>query len=232
MKAIILAGGKGTRILPYSNILPKPLLPINGVPLISRLIHQLIENGFDDIYICVGYLHSLVETYLGNNEINDVRVTILREEAPLGTAGPLSNLPQFDESEPLLVLNCDLVTDINFFEIIKEHQKSKCKASVVAISKQSKIKYGVIEERNNFLVKLNEKPEVTYLINSGIYVLNYEEVKKFIIPNVYIDMTDLLSEASKFGDEINVIKKNVMWFDVGCKEDFEKASKNLEENDG
>ena len=168
MQAIILAGGKGTRLMPYTANLPKPLMPIDDIPILEILVRQLKIYGVEKIIIAVGYLHHMIEEYFGNGSSYGVSISYSLEKEALGTAGPIS-LVMNDLEENFLVLNGDLLTTINFSNIFDAHIKSKAAATISTFSRKVNIDFGVLElNKNSELEKYIEKPTYDYKVSMGL----------------------------------------------------------------
>ena len=161
MKAVILAGGRGTRLAPYTTILPKPLMPVGDKPILDIIIHQLRHHGFTDITLAVGYLAELLMAYFGQGERFGVQITYSREERPLGTAGPLSLIPNL--SDRFLLMNGDVLTALDYSDMLTHHQASGAIATVAVYPRDVKIDLGVVEYDDQCrLTNYTEKPTHHY----------------------------------------------------------------------
>lgn len=222
MKAVVLAGGKGTRLAPYTTVLPKPLMPVGDMPILEIIIRQLRKHGVTDIVVCVGYLGSLLEAYFGNGGRLGVSIRYSYETEPLGTAGPLSLLDGLDEA--FFVMNGDLLTTIDFSAMRDFHRSHGRMATVGLANKQVKIDLGVIETAaDGRLLNYIEKPQVNYKVSMGIYVFE-PEILQFIRGIGRIDLPDLILRLVKEKKDPMTFDSNCSWLDIGRVEDYAAAS--------
>jgi NDP-sugar pyrophosphorylase family protein len=189
MKAVILAGGRGTRLAPYTTILPKPLMPIGDKPILDIILRQLRHHGFTDITLAVGYLSELLMAYFGAGERFGVEITYSREDKPLGTAGPLSLVSGL--SDCFLVMNGDVLTGIDYSDMLARHRASGAIGTVAVCPRSVRIDLGVVQfDDRRRLTDYIEKPIHHYQASMGIYVLE-PRVLDFIPRNVRFDLPDL-----------------------------------------
>lgn len=171
MRAVILAGGAGSRLRPYTTVLPKPLMPVGNLPIAEILVRQLSYYGVTRVTFAVGYLHQLIEAYFGDGSQWGVRVDYLRESSPLGTAGPLSQLTDF--SEPLIVLNGDILTDLDFGRLYQSHLDSNNELTIASFDREAAIDFGVLgTNQDGTLFEYIEKPSYAYRVSMGVYVMS------------------------------------------------------------
>lgn len=228
MKAIILAGGVGTRLRPYTTVLPKPLMPVGNYPIAETLVRQLQYFGVREITFAVGYLHQLIEAYFGDGSNWRVDIKYLREDQPLGTAGPLARIEGF--SEPLIVLNGDILTDLDFGRLYRSHIDSNADITIAAFDKRVKIDLGVLQANEmNLLTNYIEKPEYSFQVSMGIYVIS-PAVLQFIPPTSRFDFPDLVQTLLKAQHKVQVHPFNGIWLDIGRSEDYLNASEIFEQN--
>jgi NDP-sugar pyrophosphorylase family protein len=221
MKAIILAGGQGRRLAPYTTILPKPLMPIGDVPILEVVIRQLSRAGFDDITMAVGYLAELLMAYFGDGHRWDVRIRYSREEQPLGTAGPLRLIEGLDE--PFLVMNGDLLTTLDYRAMWKSHCADDAVGTLATFQRSVSIDLGVIETDDQGLVTgYIEKPTYHYTVSTGVYVLD-PLVLKFIPPGKKMDLPDLILKLLDGNFKIAAYQFSGQWLDIGRYDDYEQA---------
>jgi NDP-sugar pyrophosphorylase family protein len=226
MKAVILAGGRGTRLAPYTTILPKPLMPIGDKPILDIVIRQLLYYGFTDITLAVGYLAELLTAYFGAGERFGIKITYSREEEPLGTAGPLSLVPGL--THRFLVMNGDVLTTINYSDMLAHHQASGAIGTVAVYPRSVKINLGVVEYDNQYhLTDYIEKPTHRYQVSMGIYIFE-PRVLDFIPPNVRLDLPDLVKQLVAAGETVNCYPYNGYWLDIGRPDDYQKAVADFE----
>ncbi len=222
MKAVIMVGGKGTRLAPFTRVLPKPLIPLGDYPILEINICQLRAAGFTDITLTLGYLPHLFKTYFGNGERLGVKISYSYEEQPLGTAGPLTLIEGLDE--PFLLMNGDLLTDLNFADLYHYHRERNATVTMALYPKEVNIDFGVIEvDAESRILGSREKPRFTYLINMGIYVVSPQAVK--LIPhNQFYSFMDLVEDLRARGDPVYGYQFAGDWMDLGRVDDFEAAS--------
>ena len=221
MRAVILAGGKGTRLAPYTTVLPKPLMPIGEMPILEIVIRQLQRYGFDDLTLAVGYLAELLMAYCGDGSKFNVKLGYSREEQPLGTAGPIALVP--DLNDTFLVMNGDLLTTIDYSAMLKYHRDRGAIATIACYQRDVKIDLGVIEiGADNWVENYIEKPTYHYAVSMGIYIFE-PEVLKYITPNQRLDLPDLVINLMKEGQRVNVFNFDGYWLDIGRHDDYEKA---------
>ncbi|MAK12087.1 MAG: nucleotidyltransferase [Candidatus Pelagibacter sp.] len=223
---IIMAGGQGKRLKPFTNILPKPLIPIKHKPVIEYILDKFTSNGYDNFYITINYKSQIIRSYF--NDIKKYkRIKFYDEKIPRGTVGCLSdmNLPN---CKNFFITNCDIILDIDYADLMKFHTKNKNHLTLVASAKEFKIPYGVCQLNDNgSLEKIKEKPSYDFLVNAGLYLLNYD-IKKMIPKNKFFDLTDLLNILIKKKYKIGVYPVNdTQWIDIGQWSEFKKALENL-----
>jgi NDP-sugar pyrophosphorylase family protein len=220
MRAIILAGGKGTRLAPYTTVLPKPLMPIGEMPILEIVIRQLAHHGIRDITLAVGYLAELLMAYCGDGDKFGVKLNYSREEQPLGTAGPISLIPNLNET--FLVMNGDLLTTLNYGAIWKYHKERGAIATLASYSREVKIDLGVVESEDGWLKNYIEKPAYQYAVSMGIYIFE-PAVLKYIPSNDHLDLPELVMNLIADGQKVNVFNFDGYWLDIGRHDDYEKA---------
>lgn len=226
MKAVILAGGKGRRLAPYTAVLPKPLMPIGDVPILEVVIRQLKQAGFEDITLAVGYLAELLVAYFGDGSKLGVRIHYSREEQPLGTAGPLGLLDRWHE--PFLVMNGDLLTTLNYRQMWDQHHLSSAIATLATYQRDVTIDLGVIETDDVGLVQnYIEKPTYHYTVSSGVYVFA-PKVLEYIPRGERMDLPDLILKLLAAGHQIATYPFDGYWLDIGRQDDYELAISEFE----
>lgn len=221
MRAIILAGGKGTRLAPYTTVLPKPLMPIGEMPILEIVIRQLARHGFNDLTLAVGYLAELLMAYCGDGSKLGVNIEYSKEEQPLGTAGPLSLIKNLDET--FLVMNGDLLTTIDYSEMLKYHRERNALATIACYQRDVKIDLGVIEmDADNWVTNYIEKPTYHYAVSMGIYIFE-PAVLELIPQDQRFDLPDLVINLMNKGQRVNVYNFDGYWLDIGRHDDYERA---------
>lgn len=203
---VIMAGGKGTRLYPYTKILPKPLIPIGDVPILERIINRFAEAGAEEFYISVNYKRNMIKSYFDEME-RDYSIYYIDEDIPLGTCGSI-RLIKDKLDVPFIVTNCDTLIDVDFGDLMAYHCSSQNMVTVVASLKNTVIPYGVFEIGENGAIEdIKEKPVISNLINTGMYVVNPDAVS--LIPeNVMFHMPDLLEKVRKQGGKIGLFPVN------------------------
>jgi NDP-mannose synthase len=221
MKSVILAGGKGTRLTPYTKILPKPLLPIGDMPILEILLRQLKRAGVDEAVLTVGHLAQLLQLFFQNGENLGLDIRYSFEEHPLGTAGPLSLVKGLDET--FFVTNGDVLTTLDFAALAAEHCRSGAVATIAMHQRQVKIDLGVIElGSDNQIVGYIEKPSYNYQVSMGIYVFE-PRVLSYIPHNQYLDFPDLVLRLIQAGEKVQGYPFGGYWQDLGRPDDYEQA---------
>lgn len=229
MKAVLLAGGRGTRLTPYTTIFPKPLMPIGEIPILEIILRQLKYYGFSEVILACGYLAELIQAYMVNNWISKkLRIRYYREKQPLGTAGTLAGIDGLDET--FLVMNGDILTTIDYSKLIQYHQDKKAILTIATTQKKVQIDLGVLcMDGNNNITGYDEKPVKKFPASTGIYI--YEpRVLDFIEPETYLDFPTLVLRLLEGGDRVVGYPTEAFWLDMGNKDDYEMAVKEFEKN--
>jgi NDP-sugar pyrophosphorylase family protein len=217
-RAIILAGGKGTRLRPYTVVLPKPLMPIGDYPILEVIIRQLIWAGFSKITIAVNHQAEIIKAFFGNGSKWGVEIDYSLESKPLGTMGPLKAIS--DLPEHFLVLNGDILTDLDFSEFYYSHVTKNCLFSISAYVREQVIDYGVLEtDSKHNLVTFCEKPKKHYLVSMGIYMAS-REILKFIPDDAAYGFDSLMIDLLKVNQQVNVREYEGYWLDIGRPDDY------------
>lgn len=231
MQALILAGGKGSRLLPYTKIIPKPLMPIGEMPILEIILRQLKNSGFDNVILAVNYLSQMFELFFQNGEKIGMTIDYSYESKPLGTAGPIANAFNLLEDD-FLVMNGDILTSLDFKVFFEEHLQSKAAASIATSKRNIEIDFGVIHSnKENSLIKYEEKPNLEYMVSMGINVLKKDKISKYLNKDVYLDIPDLMKMILQ--DEPSSIKclpQECEWLDMGRIDDYSLALEKFEEN--
>ena len=219
--AVVMAGGRGQRLRPLTDKVPKPLLKVGSTSIIERIISALGAAGVLDVYLSVNYKASSFEDRLGSGDDLGVSLTYLRERKKLGTAGSLSMLPEPPEG-PILVTNADILTRLDFTDLFDYHRSHGGPVTVAAVHHVTQIPYGVVRVENGRLSAIEEKPELRVLCNAGIYVLS-PEVLQLVRADESLDMPELIERALGEGMPVNVFPILERWFDIGSPEDFQRV---------
>ena len=222
---VLMAGGFGLRLRPLTDHCPKPLLKIGNTPIIDIIIENFIKSGFRNFYISTHYKAEMIKDFLGDGSLRGVNIQYLDETEPLGTAGSLGMLPDKTPQLPMIVMNADILTKVNFLNLLTHHNKSKSLATMCVRNYSHQVPYGVVtSDTDNKLCQITEKPDYNYFISSGIYVLDHS-ILNSIQPNKSLDMPSLLNSiaASRAGESVNLYPLHEYWLDIGKMHDFNKA---------
>ena len=223
IKAVIMAGGKGTRLNPFTKILPKPLVPIKDKPIIEHIISRFAKHGINYFYFTIRYKMKIIKAYF-NDTKSSFKIKYLEEKKPLGTAGGLKKLYGKIKSS-FFVTNCDVLLDTDLVDFFNFHKKEKNDVSLIAVSKKYTVPYGVCQINNRKLEKIKEKPKLNYFVNSGFYLIN-PKVLKLIPNNKYFDMNELIKKALEKKYKVGaypVSQKH--WMDIGQLAEYKKNLK-------
>jgi NDP-sugar pyrophosphorylase family protein len=221
MKAVIQCGGMGTRLRPYTSVLPKPLMPIGSRPVLELLLKWLRRNGIQDVYITTGYLGHLIRSFCGDGAQWNINIHYTQEMEPLGTMGPLS-LIRDELTEPFIVLNGDVLTDLSLNGFIACHRKSKAPLTIATSYRTIKMDFGVIDEVGDIVKVFREKPTLSHLVSMGVYCMN-PEVLHLIPSGVPFGFDDLMLLMLEEQTPVNVYKHEGIWLDIGRVDDFQHA---------
>jgi NDP-sugar pyrophosphorylase family protein len=221
MKAIILAGGKGRRLAPFTETIPKPLFPVGEKTILEIIVNQLLKADVKRMTFAVGYLAELIQAYFGDGRKFGVSIDYARESKPLGTAGPLYLLK--NRKENFLVMNGDVLTTMNFKDLFRFHEKSKAIATICCYKKKVKSSLGVVEvDEKDHLKNYKEKPVFNHLVSTGIYCFN-PRVAKYLKKSEHIDLPDLMLRLISAGEKVRVYHVKGEWFDIGTPDDYARA---------
>ncbi len=218
----LMAGGFGTRLRPLTNNCPKPLLKVGDKPILETILEGFVEEGFYNFYISTHYLHEQVEEYFGDGSKWGVQITYVHEKFPLGTGGALSLLPSDIEDLPLIMMNGDLLTKVNFTQLLEFHAESNASATMCVRQHEIQVPYGVIQSADQFITDIVEKPLQSFFINAGIYVVS-PELRKSLRPSTKVDMPDLLQAQIDQRNPVAMFPIHEYWLDIGKMPDFEQA---------
>lgn len=230
MQALILAGGKGTRLLPYTTVLPKPLMPIGDVPILDIILRQLRAAGIDSVTLAVGYMSQLFQAFFGNGERYGMAIRYSFEDKPLGTAGPIAlTLDTLDDD--FLVMNGDLLTTLDYAALLAGHKRSGAAATIALHRRQVNIDYGVIEYGSDgLLTGYREKPSFQYDVSMGINVLNRAAVAEFLVLGQYLDIPALMVKLVEAGRPVHCVRQDCEWLDIGRIDDYQIATELFEQD--
>lgn len=220
-RAVILAGGKGTRLQPYTIVLPKPLMPIGEYPILELVIRQLVSHGFDHITMAVNHQAELIKAFFGDGSKWKVKIDYSLEDQPLGTMGPLrliNNLPS-----NFLVMNGDILTDLDYGKFYDTHLSKKQIFTISSYNRENRIDYGVLESNEDgILVEFKEKPVSYYEVSMGIYMAS-REILNFIPEVGAYGFDILMRDLLQAGKKVSVDRYNGYWLDIGRPADYIQA---------
>ncbi len=222
MKAVVLAGGKGRRLLPYTQIIPKPLMPIGDLPILEIMLRQMKRAGISDVILTVGYLAELLRLFFQDGKRLGINITYSYESFPMGTSGPLANVDGIDDS--FLVTNGDVLTTLDLSDLIAFHRSEGAIATIASHKRKINIDLGVIQLDGDHRIKdYIEKPTIDYLVSMGIYVFE-PRVLKYIPRGQYLDFPDLVLRMIAAGEKVSSFIFDGYWEDLGRPDDYERAS--------
>jgi NDP-sugar pyrophosphorylase family protein len=228
MQAVILAGGKGTRLRPFTHVFPKPLMPLGTddaepMPIIEVVLRQLARAGFRDVTVITGYLTELVEAFCGSGKRFGTRIRYRRETTPLGTAGGLTLLER--PAEPVLVLNGDILTTLDLAAMYAFHRDRGAAATIASYPRVVNVDFGVLEfgDDPHVLTGYREKPSFSFAVSMGLYILD-PEAWDFLTPGAPLSMPELLESMRKAGRPVHCYKQSCYWLDIGRHDDYATAN--------
>lgn len=225
MKAIVLAGGKGTRLAPYTRILPKPLMPIGDMPILEVLLRQMKQAGIGEVVLTVGHLSHLLQTFFQDGSEWGLHISYSHEAAPLGTAGPLSLIDGLDST--FLVTNGDVLTTLHLQDLLSFHKSQGGIATIAVHKRQVKIDLGVVQwNGSSTLSGYIEKPSYDYTVSMGIYVFE-PDVMQYIPHNQYLDFPDLVLKMIAAGEKVSGYTFDGYWMDLGRPDDYAQAAEDF-----
>lgn len=228
MQALILAGGKGTRLKPYTTVLPKPLMPVGDYPILEIILRQLKHAGVSEVILTVGYLSELFQAFFDNGSRYGLKIIYSVEEKALGTAGPISLvIDQLDDD--FLVMNGDLLTTLNYSNLFSFHKKMKAAATIGSYEREVKIDFGVVESNaDKKLVRYIEKPVYNFSVSMGVNVMNINAVKPYLTPGEHLDIPDLMIKLVDDGRSVLCYNEPCCWLDIGRVDDYQTATELFE----
>lgn len=225
-RAILLAGGKGTRLRPYTVVLPKPLMPLGEYPILEVVVRQLARSGFDRITMAVNHQAELIKAFFGDGSKWGTSIDYSLEDRPLGTMGPLRLIP--DLPDHFLVMNGDILTDLDFGAFYDQHLASNHIFTISSYRRQQVIDYGVLEtDPQQYLVGFREKPKAQYEVSMGIYMAS-RGVLELIPGNRQYGFDDLMLDLIKAGKRVRVKSFDGYWLDIGRPDDYAQAIEQFE----
>jgi NDP-sugar pyrophosphorylase family protein len=226
LRAIILSGGRGVRLAPLTEVIPKPLVPLGGMPIMEVVIRQLRRQGFNRITLAVGYMGQLIQAYFQDGARWGVELDYSYEPSPLGTAGPLALIP--DLQETFLVMNADVLTNLDYIALNQYHKEKGGGVTIAAYERQAIIDFGVILPDGDGLIQdYVEKPTSTHLVSMGVYVFE-PLILEYIRGKDYLDFPDLVKLLLQDGVRVNYYPFSGYWLDIGRHEDYARATEEFD----
>lgn len=223
----LMAGGFGTRLRPLTNNCPKPLLRIGEKPILEIILESFVAVGFHNFYISTHYKPEMIRDYFGDGSKWGVKITYVHELEPLGTAGALGLLPRDLPDLPLIVMNGDILTKVDFKNLLKYHNENSSLATMCVREYHHQIPYGVIFADDHKITSIIEKPNQKYFVNAGVYVLDASIIHQ-VKQNEHIDMPTLLTEYIDKGKPVSMFPLHEYWLDIGQMKDFNQAQSDVE----
>jgi NDP-sugar pyrophosphorylase family protein len=226
MKAVVLAGGKGRRLAPYTQIIPKPLMPIGDMPILEVLLRQMKHAGVEEVTLTVGHLANLLRLFFQDGDQLGLKIRYSYEDIPLGTAGPLALLEDLDST--FLVTNGDVLTTLSLSELMAFHRANGGIATIATHKRKVAIDLGVVQcDERHRIVGYVEKPSFDYLVSMGIYVFE-ARILAYIPRGKYLDLPDLVHQLLTAGEKVISFPFDGYWQDLGRPDDYEHASEDFE----
>ena len=225
LQAVIMAGGKGARLRPLTEEIPKPMLPLGDRPIMEHIIEQLQQSGIRRVNVTTNYLSEKIMEHFGDGDSLGVEINYLAEDEPLGTAGALGLLQR--PTEPLLVINGDILTRLDFRSMLSFHRRHSADMTVAVRQYDLQVPYGVMQCDGPYIRQVHEKPQYNFLVNAGIYLLE-PSVYQLIPSGEHFDMTDLIERLLAEGQEVVSFPVVEYWLDIGQHEDYLRAQQDIE----
>lgn len=226
VRVIILAGGKGTRLKPYTTAFPKPLMPIGDMPILEVVLRQLRHFGFRKITMSVNHLAELIRAFFSDGAKWGLDISYCMEDQPLGTAGSIGLVD--DLTDPFLVMNGDLLTTLDYAAMLRSHAASGAWATIGVFRREVKIDFGVLEiDPHGQLVAYREKPRFDYLVSMGVNAFRLSATD-FIVKQQYLDIPTLMMRLRDAGKPVGTFASECEWLDIGRPDDYEQAAETFE----
>lgn len=222
----IMAGGFGTRLRPLTDNCPKPMLPVGNKPMLELLIERLSMQGFSDFYLSTHYLPHIIKNYFGDGSRWNVSIRYVHEDSPLGTAGALGLIQDSAPNAPMLMLNGDVLTDLDFTKLLDFHIQNDYDATMCLRESEHQISYGVVDTDGGVVTGMREKPTYIHDINTGIYIVSNNCILG-IEPGEKIDMPTYLEKRICIGNTVGAMRHPGYWLDIGRMTDYQKAQRDV-----
>lgn len=221
MRAVILAGGRGTRLAPYTSVLPKPLMPVGERSILEIVLEQLSAAGVTSITLCVGYLSHLIRAVIDEHVDDSLQIEYVHEDQPLGTAAPLKLVGGLDDT--FLVMNGDVLTTLSYRDLVLHHLERGSAMTIATHERRVKIDYGIVHvDADQRIVGFQEKPEIPAAVSMGVYVME-PEVLEYIPDEGHLDFPDLVEALLQADRDVSSYSYDGLWFDIGRHDDYQQA---------
>ncbi len=229
-RAVVLAGGLGMRLRPYTAVLPKPLMPVGDRPVLDIVIRQLHHHDFERVTIATGYLAELIEAFFRKGDDYGVPIDYHRENTPLGTAGAIASISDL-EGEPFLVMNGDVLTDLDYSALMEQHLETEAAATIATITRDIQVSLGVLHfadtHQPDRLTSYEEKPHFEFEASMGVYAFS-PRVLEYLKPEERLDFPDLIRRLMSAGEVVRAYRSDCYWLDIGRHDDYEQALEEFE----
>ncbi|MDT7520067.1 nucleotidyltransferase family protein [Rhodoferax sp. TBRC 17660] len=222
----LMAGGFGKRLYPLTQDCPKPMLKVGDKPILELILQSLADVGFHRFYISTHYLPEMIRDYFGDGSRWGVSIQYVHEDVPLGTGGALGLLPRGEVGLPMILMNGDLLTRVDYRSLLEFHQRHQGAATLCVREYESQVPYGVIQSEGHRITQIVEKPVQRFFISAGIYVLSPELIGR-VVPGERIDMPTLLEQEIVAGRDVNMFPVHEYWLDIGRMDDFHRAQEEV-----
>lgn len=222
----LMAGGFGKRLFPLTQDCPKPMLKVGDKPILELILQSLADAGFHRFYISTHYLPEMIRDHFGDGSKWNVSIQYIHEDEPLGTGGALGLLPEGEIQMPMIFMNGDLLTRVDYRSLLNFHQRHQGAATLCVREYESQVPYGVIQSEGNRITQIVEKPVQRFFISAGIYLLSPELIRR-VAPGQHIDMPTLLEQEIAAGRDVNMFPVHEYWLDIGRMDDFRRAQEEV-----
>ncbi len=228
MKALILAGGKGTRLRPYTTVLPKPMLPVGDFPILEIILRQLKFSGVEEVILAVGHMAQIFEAFFQDGRRLGMKISYSFEDKPLGTAGPIASV--IDRlGQNFIVMNGDLLTTLNYRKMFEHHLANSSAGTIATYRREVQMDFGIIESNEaGKLERYIEKPTYHYDFGMGVNMLNTSIASRYLKPGEHLDLPDLMLQLKNGGHSVHCYREKCFWLDMGRPDDYQKATEAFE----
>jgi dTDP-glucose pyrophosphorylase len=223
---VIMAGGRGERLRPLTDQVPKPMLKVGDIPILEHNINRLQQYGVDDFWFSINYKGDIIQEYFGNGRERNIHIEYVNEDEPLGTIGSVSNINNF-KHDHVLIMNSDILTNLDFEHFFLDFIQQEADLSVVSIPYKVSVPYAVLENNERNITGFSEKPTYTYYSNGGIYIIRKNLLLENLPKNTFFNATDLIESLVKDGKKVISYHMAGYWLDIGKHEDYEKAQEDI-----